>query len=147
MKIPLGIQNEQLEVEAVVRAPKYRIGISLIDFIVDTGSQRSFIGYGDALRLHLPLRALRLCEPMRFGGTGFGLYEIEKVAISFLNEQQKPERFFLEQFYVAKPTRKGQEKFLAQQLPSILGLDFMIKNKLALYLNPSKHLTFLEKED
>lgn len=144
MKIPLLINEDRLELESIVHAPKYRTGIPLITFIVDTGSSRSFIGYGDALKLHLPINHLEFKEHMRFGGTKFGLYKMKGVYMSFLNEENRAEKVELGEFYVAKPTKGGEERFLAQQLPSIIGLDFLIKNCYSLHVNPSKDISYME---
>ncbi len=51
MRIPIEIVNEQLEVNALIHSKRCRVGMALVDFVVDTGSNVSFISYKDALRL------------------------------------------------------------------------------------------------
>ncbi len=146
MRIPIEIVNEQLEVNAIVHAHKCRIGMALVDFVVDTGSNVSFISYKDALRLNMPFTALKFREHMHLGGTNFNLCEIRDVELSFEGENGI-ERMPLKTFGVATTTKKTKEEIeYAKQIPSLLGLDFLRSAGLALYANPSKNIAYLERE-
>ncbi|PIN83206.1 hypothetical protein COV61_03810 [Candidatus Micrarchaeota archaeon CG11_big_fil_rev_8_21_14_0_20_47_5] len=149
MRIPIEIVNEQLEVNAIVHAPKCRIGMALVDFVVDTGSNVSFISYKDALRLNIPFNTLKFREHMHLGGTKFNLCEINSIELSFDAEGNENciEKISLKTFSVATTAKKTEEGIeYAKQIPSLLGLDFLRSAGLALYANPSKNIAYLERE-
>jgi len=83
---------------------------------------------------------------MRIGGSSFSLHSLPPIALAFGAEDGGLERLAAEGFCIAVPTRKtvyGRDEALA--LPSILGLDFLREQKMALYAKPSENTAYLEK--
>lgn len=146
MKIPLEIVKNRLEVATGFKSHKYRIGFSLIDFVVDTGCDVSCLSYADAVKTNFPLNTLKNPEPTYLGGNVWNSYEITDVQISFIDEKGLIEQIPLKKFHIILPTKKSREALdRAKQIPSIIGLDFLLENKLALYVNPVKNDHYLER--
>ena len=145
MRIRLGLVNDQLQIAAVFRAG-YRTNMALVDFVVDTGSNKSMIGYGDAVRLHIPFNSLKFDEKTRIGGFVYELYKLKDVKLGLADEENKIFKIDLGDFPAAKTPERGlKEKEEAKQIPSILGIDFLMKYCFALYCNPAKNVMYLEK--
>lgn len=73
-----------------------------------------------------------------------GLKKIDNVKLVFKNENNNGEKIYEPLFLVANNLRKHDET--AQAFPSILGLDFLLKHKFALHVNPCKNEAYLEEE-
>ncbi len=73
--------------------------------------------------------------------------EIDGIDLSF-GAEGGVERISLNSFNVATTTKKGKEEAdYAKQIPSLLGLDFLREAGLALYVDPSKNIAFLERKE
>jgi len=146
MKIPLQLTRTQLGVPGIVKARKHRIGMIPIDFAVDTGCDVSFLSFADILKYSIPQNTLRFEQHTYIGGSSWDIKEMKDVSITFENEDGKAETFNLKKFHAGLPSRiTAKEIDKAQHIPSILGLDFLIENKLALYVNPSKNEFYIER--
>ncbi len=141
MKIPLIIAQGKITVLAAITHKRL---FGHIEFFVDTGSDTSFIGYTDALKLKIPISTLQFSHHAKIGGGSIELKKIENVTLTFRNENKEGERICEPQFLVAGNVRKHEE--IAQAFPSILGLDFLSRHGPALHVNPSKNEAFLEEE-
>ena len=146
MKIPLQIVNEQVEVAAILRATKHRIGLANVNFVVDTRSNKSFLGYGEILRLNLPTTGLQFSEHTRIGGCTFKMFKLSGVTLSFEDEKGGIFRVKPNNMHVVVPTKKGEERENATRIPSILGLDFLKETKMALCVNPSRDTAYFDLE-
>ena len=144
MKISLELTQGLISVTALVRIKNWRVYGS-IKFFIDTGSPKSFIGEQDATRLQIPIKKVNFNERAIMGGTSISIGKIESnVRISFITKNQSLPIEPLN-FYVSKGMWKKEG--LVCPNPSILGNDFLLENKFALYHNPYKNITHLERED
>ncbi|MFH1420751.1 MAG: hypothetical protein ABIG30_02175 [Candidatus Aenigmatarchaeota archaeon] len=141
MKIPLDITNRGLVLVAFVSALRYRIH-GLITFIIDTGSDTSFIGGDDSARFNVPVDRLPLFKYVILGGTKIDLHLLKDVHLTFKNSESLPFKIKLAQFSMGKATWSRKSGF--ETVPSILGLDFLIENKLSLHLDVDKNEAYLE---
>ena len=145
MKIPLNLINEQLQVVAFVKAPKYRLPLAVVSFVVDTGSNRSLLGYVEVERNNLPQNALKFVENSKIGGSNLGMYRLEGVTLVFTDKEGDAQRIEMDDFLAGMPTSKKREaQENARLIPSILGLDFIIKTGLSLHCIPGKNEYYLE---
>lgn len=144
MKIPLQLVNEQVEVAAILRAAKQRIGLANVNFVVDTGSNKSFLGYGTILQLNMPVTGLQFAEHTRIGGCTFKMFKLSGVTLSFEDEKRDIFRIKPNSMHAVVPTKKGEERENATRIPSILGLDFLKETKMALCVNPAKGTAYFE---
>ena len=144
MRIPLQIIQDQLRLAGIIRAPRYHVGTSTIDFVIDTGSNRDTIGYGDVLRLNIP-QSVPCAEVTRIGGQTFNLHELRGVRLAFLDANNGTQRFIANKIFLSLPAKKNeQERMEAAQIPSILGLDFLKVHKLRLVCDPAHDEAYLE---
>jgi hypothetical protein len=145
MKIPLSFLDEKLWVTASFNAPHYHGRVQLVDFVVDTGTNISMVGYGDAIRMSLPVQSLHVKEPTAIGGVEVEARVLKNVKLGFRDEDGGFKRFELPEFFVMFPLTKKREKLEeSKTIPSLLGLDFMRSHKLSLFCNPSKELAYFE---
>ena len=145
MKIPLKFVDGRLVVNAIIFSPHYHFGASPIIFIVDTGSDATFISESDALTLQISLNALTLIEVFQMAGAKYKLLQGKEGSLYFKTEENKSLRIEIQTIPLAKSTSKKEQH--DSGFPSILGTDFLIKNNISLYFNPKKNLMYLEKEE
>lgn len=67
MKIPLLYSNGRIVANTLFSSQKYRLTYRTILFVVDTGSSETFLGYGDALRLGLPINQMGFVKHIIMG--------------------------------------------------------------------------------
>ena len=80
-------------------------------------------------------------------GSTFELLKAKSSVFYIKKEDNKTEKIYLDYFYVARGTKKDEKnRNLALAFPSIIGLDFLEKNKFSLVVAPHKDLAYLEKE-
>lgn len=145
MRIPLELINGQLQVVALIKAPKCRVSLGVVSFVVDTGSNRSMLGYNSVERLNLPQNALAYKEDSRIGGSNLGLYSVGSVTLLFTDAAGEGHRIELGSFYAGIPRSKKKEvQDNARHVPSILGLDFLIETGISLHCIPQKKEYYLE---
>ena len=144
MIIPLNISQGLISAIATVRIPNWRV-YGVVKFFVDTGSPKTFIGEQDALKLQVRLSRINYTERAMMGGTSIAIGEInDEIHLYFKTEREsvhvKPERFFVSK---GMWTKDG----ITSPNSSILGYDFLIENKFALYYNPSEKVAYLERKE
>jgi len=144
MIIPLNISQGLISVLATVRIPNWRV-YGIVKFFIDTGSPKSFIGEQDAIRLQIRFSKINFNERARMGGTAIAIGEIrDDVHLYFKTEKEsihlKPVRFFVSKGMWVK-------KGIVSPNPSILGYDFLLENRFALYYNPYENRAYLERKD
>ncbi|MFH1328907.1 MAG: hypothetical protein ABIH76_08750 [Candidatus Bathyarchaeota archaeon] len=152
MRVPIKLlEDKRLVVLASFRAnPKYRIGRSAIEFVIDTGGTESFVGYMDAIRLNLPFNGLKFKKSIPIGGSSLSLYGLEGVELGFIDHAQTSvKRVKLKEFFVCATPKKKQKGIQnAKRIPSVLGMNFLTENKVALHCNPcDKNEMYLEFQD
>ncbi len=148
MRIPLRIVTGGVYLSAILSSPTYHIGLAQINFVVDTGSNETFISEGDALRFNIPINRLPFEKHILMAGSTFELLKARSLILYIKKDDNKTEKISLDPFYIARGTKKDEKsRNLALAFPSILGLDFLEKNKFSLVVTPHKNLAYLEKEN
>ena len=145
MRIPLQIVAGRILISAFIRSAKYRLA-GKIEFYVDTGSPETFISQSDAFRLHVPMSSLPFLRNAKIGGSTYELKRIREIELKFKTEEGELESITLPEFSVLEGTKrdiKGLQE--SNSVPSLMGVDFLTVNSLALYFNPSKNTAYLEK--
>lgn len=142
MKIPLAVsQIGRITAVVSIQAPRC---FGFVSFVIDTGSPYTFFSERDAEKLKIPLKELETDKRLiGLGGKPFELLFFRHGKFNFRTEEGKIHS-------ISWPIRlrnyAEQQKY-REELPSILGTDFVKENKLALFYNPSKDIAYLEKEE
>ncbi len=145
MRIRLDVSSDKLEWIALVKAPGYRMGMSFVRFIVDTGSNRSMIGYSDVVRFNLPQSSLTFSENSYIGGTSLKLHRLDDVTLMEDEPGNQMLRLKTQCIFASTPSKKNEsERIRAKNIPSIIGLDFLNEQGIGLYCNPSRKEAYLE---
>ena len=148
-RIPLQIVEGRLILNAVIVCPKVRVPPTFMDFVVDTGSQDSFLSYKDVLRLQIPIKDRISAEEVDFGGSRFKRVILPQFKLHLLKEdKENKEHITIDvELSALKTTKTSIPKMqIAQQLPSILGMDFLKKQKVSLHVILTENLAYLEYE-
>lgn len=105
------------------------------DFLIDTGSDITFIGYKDFLTTGISFNSLGKGARNIFGLSSPTQNWPIKAVLYFIDQDKKVQKFpFI--IYIAKTSPK---------CTSILGRDFLIKNEFKLVYIPSEKKVYLEK--
>jgi len=134
---------------AFLRIPKYRVW-GIIQPFVDTGSPVTILSQVDAERLQIPFNAIAATHRPKIhyiGGISFSGYPIENFKLTMRDENNNRQEFVLESVDVLKLTKRDQDSlYRMRAIPSILGMDFLIKFGFVLNFDPAKRTAFLRKD-
>ena len=114
---------------------------------VDTGSPNTVIGEGDAIKLNIPITKLpREKTSYGLGGGSVDLHSLSKVMLYFRDEDDNSIMIEFPSIYISRCAKVDERtKTIAQSIPSILGVDFLVKHKFKLIFDPSNKVAYLEK--
>ncbi len=149
-RIPLQVIEGRLILTSVIECKSLRIHRQLMDFIVDTGSADSYFSQKDVVRLQIPIKDKPIVGEVDFGGSRFNRVDLPKFKLYLLKEdKEKKDYFEIDLGLSALKTTKTSLKNIqiAQQLPSILGMDFLKKQKFSLHVILTEGLAYLQYED
>lgn len=148
MKIPLNFSTTSnsrglISLMMSIRIPAWRV-YGLVKFYVDTGSPKSFIGYDDAVRLQIPFQKITFTDRAILGGNPLLIGEIKTNVNLFFKTEKESIPFKPSIFYVSKGV-DAKRMTGVSGTPSILGYDFFLDNKLALYYDPAIDSAFIRE--
>ena len=120
-----------------------------IEAVIDTGSPKTIISAGDAIKLNIPFTNLQSTTPLTGLGKGrTPMLLINKFTFSIRESDGKPSNFDM-QILVADVPRirnEGQEKLNnAARIPTLVGMDFLELNNFDLFVSLNKNIAYLEK--
>ena len=144
VKIPLIIEkSDRVTLATVVKCPKLGI-LTSVKFIVDTGSQLTFLGMDDVARQNRLLQHLIVKEKVLMGGGKINILEIpHPTTIVLIDESQKLQNLELPNFAVSD---QASSKHVPMKIsPSILGLDFLRQHDFDLFISTKDNKAYLEK--
>lgn len=148
-RIPLQVIEGRLVLTSVIECESLRIHRQIMDFIIDTGSPDSYFSQKDTVRLQIPVKGKPSFGEVDFGGSRFEQIRLPKFKLYLLKEC-KEKHEYLETYaeLSALKTTKASEKkiIIAQQLPSILGMDFLKQRKLSLHVILTEDIAYLQYE-
>lgn len=146
MKIPLTFSKGHLYFKMFV---KVKNRCSAVEFHIDTGSSVTFLNVCDAHRLRISAQNFPFKRHVQIGGGSLALHELGEVTVTCRDEIGGSVRLIdCQPLPVAVSLRRGeQDTQTAQSMPTIIGTDFLLQNKLALYFNPSENVAYLERNN
>lgn len=145
MRIPLltSLNKEELTYlnnAVVISTPRKFIST---EFIVDTGSPETILGYNDAVRLQIPFNSLSKSHFIELGGKKYQGYKWDRITFKFYSEDKKlvPEEFPVT---IIRPT---SQKDNVVNTPTIIGMDFLKLKRYILFCDVSGDVAYLEKKE
>ena len=145
MKIPLNFYDvkgqEMITIGCRILLPHVS---GSIEFCIDTGSPCSFIGATDAERLSIGTRSSSKDPTYYWGDKALRMHSTHAVSFWFRAEDNGREKIKIinvKRMLVTKDFIHNKE---SKESPSLLGLDFLIANKLNLRVNCNKKEAWLE---
>ena len=152
MRIPLKVEMvaDGLKPFAyvILRARRYHM-FKPLRLFVDTGSPWTIIGERDASLLNVPYKRLLKTRAMTgIGGGSIIAHEMKTVEMIFKDENEKGVIIKFPTVYAIRTQKRdARSKTRSEAVPSILGLDFLLKNGFKLVFDPSNKTAYLEKKD
>jgi len=117
-----------------------------VEALVDTGSPFTVLSTTDAIRLRLPIKSMRKGEPCQLAGFTFFKAFLGNSSMTFRTDDGKSLAIQFNNMGVLIPTKLDKSQLEdVKHIPSIIGNDFLEQEKFALYVNPSKKVSYLEK--
>ncbi len=148
MRIPLEFIHGEPTLWAAVIPAHVRAGTCIIKFVIDTGCQISFISWQDVQRFNLQAKGLSHCQHVGIAGHSFELKNIPGCSMSLESDEHEPLRLKnVKELKVAIFNGKGKQRETASSVPSLLGLDFLAKNRLNFFIDADEKLAYLETKD
>jgi hypothetical protein len=144
MKIPLAVSSIGRITTVVSIQAAHCFGF--VTFVIDTGSPYTFLSEKDAARLKVPLKELKPEKKLiGLGGKPFEILSFRQGRFNFKAE----EGMFTVNWPICLRSYAERQKYIysPEELPSILGTDFMKENKFLLFYDPSKSVAYFEKEE
>ena len=146
-RISLQVVEGRLVLTGVIESKKLRIPKQIMEFIVDTGSQNSYLSYLDVLRLQVPISEKPSDKEVDFGGSRFKQILLPTIKIHLLTDDKSTTLTLEININALKTTKTAPKKVqIAESLPSILGMDFLKEQKLSLHIILTEDLAYLESE-
>ena len=148
-RIPLQIIEGRLILTSVIECESLRIHRQIMDFVIDTGSADSYLSQKDTIRLQIPTKGKSTINEVDFGGSRFEQIKLPKFKLFLLREDKSNNEFIESEVELAAlRTTKTSEKniLVAQQLPSILGMDFLKQQKFSLHVVLTEGIAYLQYE-
>ncbi len=144
-RVPLQIVEGRLVLTAVVECPKLRIHKQIMEFVIDTGSQNSYFGHKDVMKLQIPLSERPSKGEVDVGGSRFKEIGLPKIKFHILAEDKLSIISLDVEINALRTTKTSMQKIqIAQALPSIIGMNFLKEQKLSLHVIPTENIAYLE---
>ncbi len=142
MKVPLKWVKDGIYLHARIMATHVT---GQLRFLIDTGSEVSFVGGIDARRLGIKLNKTSNPEDCVYlGRTRFRLIDMRNVRLSFIGEENGQEKIKAINVPELKVTPDVLQDKGIKDSPNILGLDFLVLNKLRIVVDGSNNTAWFE---
>ena len=116
-----------------------------VDALIDTGSPFTVLSTNDVLSTRMSINNMQSGEPVSLAGFTFFNHPIRNAIMNFRTEQDELFTVNVPTIGSLIPTRTDPKTMgEVKHIPSIIGHDFLEKQKLALYFNPSARIVYLE---
>lgn len=150
MRIPLTFTErfKQIMLPCLISIPHARIMLRPIEFLIDTGSNITFLDESDLQRLSISPKLLSPSDKqphLSIGGGTFGLHKINDVRLFLKTQENTAFTVDLPKIEVSLGVRKGDS--LKGVGMSIIGMDFITENKFILFCDTERSEYYLEKRE
>ena len=132
-----------------LRCPQYRIWAAPLEAVLDTGSPFTAIATRDAERYQIPFSKLNRdpnLPPIGFAGLKFIPRFVKNTELMFRDEEGKRHTIQHEPLYILEPDlpRGLWRERGVYRLPNVIGMDFLRRWKVKLYVEPATDVVKLE---
>lgn len=133
-------------VSFTISLPKYRQRHVRLEALIDTGSPFTVLSTREVLRMQLPNKPLKKGEPLTLAGFKFVKHSLGGGYFSFRDEKGGVVELNHPISSILPTSTKLNRKQIQEldNIPPIMGCDFLIANKLAFYFNPSASTAYFE---
>ena len=111
-------------------------------FLVDTGSQYTFVDEFTTQKVRVFTDNLDPADTILLGGTKIDLYKVGTAEFNFHVGDNQLEKIVYNDLKVSKSGWTRKEAIYSPI--SLLGMDFLLNNKLTLFLQPDKEEGYIE---
>ncbi len=146
-RIPLQIIDNRLTLAAVIDCDSLRIHKKLVQFVVDTGSQASFLSPKEAQRLQIALQEKKRSGEVELAGSLFHQVDLPETKFTLLSDHRTPVVIKVKISALRTPKTKEEKILQASTLPSLLGIDFLRQTKLSLHVIMHEEMAYLECDE
>ncbi len=151
MRFNLEVRNIEGSIRTVLpffsRQPR---SFGRIEAVIDTGSPKTILSAGDAIRLNIPFTNFESAAPLTGLGKGkTPVLLINKFTFSLRDSEGKPNNFVMPVLVADVPRlrKEGQEKLNnATRIPTLIGMDFLALNEFDLFISLNKNVAYLETQ-
>lgn len=113
--------------------------------LIDTGSPFTVLSPSDILSSRMPISQMQSGQSVKVGGARFYNHQLGAAIMTFKTEKNEPFKADLLNIGALVPTKLDQKtRDEVKPIPSIIGMDFLQQQKLALYCNPIAKMIYLE---
>lgn len=142
LKIPLEYNKTRTRISVTSTITISGRGPVPVVFLVDTGSPFTLVDEVTTKKIRVYPKNLNSNTETLLGGTKIKLYDVDEAVINFHSSVDSLVKFKFDNLKVSENARQREG---SEYSPiSILGIDFLLYNKLSLYINPSKGIGYIE---
>ncbi len=134
-------KNTYLNGPVLLKTPRKR---TRVNFILDTGSPETILSYRDALSLQMPFNSLSKGKIFGFAGRKFQGYVYNKLKMVFLSTENKVIEEKMKVSIIKPTSFRNLEE--VDNIPTIIGTDFLKNKKYILYSDISENNSYLKKK-
>ncbi len=131
---------------AFLLAPKHRAYHKSLEALVDTGSPFTTLAPRDAERFQIPVDRLPPFTPspkIRVAGYACPAHVMNEARLLFRDAKWRAAAFPVQMVVLGSPPKS----LGIEAVPSIIGMDFLKQNRVALHHDPAKGESWLEAPD
>lgn len=144
MRLPLVFDKARTRLSVVATVGFSGRPAIPVSFIVDTGSPFTFVDEFNSAKVRIFTKSLEFDCDALMGGTKVAMYKTGGVIMKFRDEADGLIEIKYAEMKVAQTEWTRRET--TYSAASILGLDFLLENKLSLHVDPAKELAYIEAE-
>jgi len=151
LRIPLSVRNfysgrKVVFADFFIQIPSMRVARAH-SAVVDSGSPFTSISTRDAIDFGLPIKHTQGEEITQLAGFKFYSHFLTATFV-FRDAEQKPFRFTGQKVRVLIPTKLDKPTLReVQDIPSLIGTDFIEDNRLTFVYNPSTLTAYFERAE
>ncbi|MDE1857429.1 MAG: hypothetical protein KGH98_05145 [Candidatus Micrarchaeota archaeon] len=143
MKIPLEFDKTRTRLSVVATVRIKSRGPVPVAFILDTGSPVTFIDEFVSSKVRVYAKDLEFDHDALMGGTKIAMHRADEVYMNFRDMGGELAGIEFDDMMVARTEWSRKEAVYSSI--SILGLDFLLKCKARLFVDPSENTAYIEK--